>query len=80
MKRIQSILCVSLLTLALSPVAFGKGGDITGSYSASTGDITGKPGDITGSYSASTGDITGKPGDITGIFGDITGILVTLVW
>ena len=69
MKRFQSILCVSLLTLALSPAAFGKAGDITG---------IAKPGDITGI--AKPGDITGKPGDITGIlFGDITGILVTVL-
>jgi hypothetical protein len=69
MKRFQSILCVSLLTLALAPAAFGKVGDITGSPTTKPGDITGKP-----------GDITGQPGDITGLLiGDITGLLIDVL-
>ncbi|HEV7681035.1 MAG TPA: hypothetical protein VGO68_02850 [Pyrinomonadaceae bacterium] len=67
MKRFKSILCASLITLALSSAALA--GDITGR--AKPGDITGKPGDITGR--AKPGDITGKAGDITGRAGDITG-------
>jgi hypothetical protein len=72
MKRIQSVLSVSLLTLSLSATAFA--GDITGR--SASGDITGRKGDITGR----NGDITGLPGDITGIFswGDITGVVVSI--
>ena len=58
MKNVKSILCATLLTLALTSAAFGKAGDITGK--ASAGDITGK---------ASTGDITGLLYvDITDLF------------
>ena len=49
MKRFQTILCASLLTLVISSGAFA--GDITGKAAdttAKTGDITGKTGDITG--------------------------------
>ena len=42
MKRFQSILCASLLTLAMSSAALA--GDMTGK----PGDMTGKPGDMTG--------------------------------
>jgi len=78
MKRFQTILATSLLTLAICSTTFagditGRKGDITGKNSG--GDITGKnsAGDITGRNSA--GDITGKVGvgDITGKTGDITG-------
>lgn len=57
MKRFQTILCASLLTLVISSSAFA--GDITGKAGKS-GDITGKnaAGDITGKNAA--GDITGK--------------------
>jgi hypothetical protein len=71
MKNIKSILCASLLTLALTSAAFGKAGDITGK--ASAGDITGK---------ASAGDITGKAstGDITGLlYVDVTGLFISLI-
>ena len=80
MKNFKSILCASLLTLALTSAAFGKVGDITGK--ASAGDITGKAsaGDITGK--ASAGDITGKAstGDITGLhYVDVTDLFITLI-
>ena len=67
MKRFQSILFASLLTMSLCATALA--GDITGRpTTAAPGDITGAP-----------GDITGKPGDITGIKGDITGIYGILI-
>lgn len=71
MKNVKSILCASLLTLALASAAFGKAGDITGK--ASAGDITGK---------ASGGDITGiaSRGDITGLlYVDLTGLFITVI-
>ncbi|HEY8188355.1 MAG TPA: hypothetical protein VIF64_19960 [Pyrinomonadaceae bacterium] len=46
MKRFKSILCTSLLTLAISSSAFA-------------GNITGKSGNITGSPSSISGNITG---------------------
>ncbi|MGH9871149.1 MAG: hypothetical protein ACRD9S_01645 [Pyrinomonadaceae bacterium] len=57
MKNFKSILCTSVLTLAMSSVAFG--GDIT----SRAGDITSKPGDIT----SKPGDITSRAGDITSL-------------
>jgi hypothetical protein len=69
MKRLQSILCVSLLALTLSSSAFA--GEITGR----AGEITGKPGEITGK----AGEITGRPGEITGKAGEITGGLITTI-
>ncbi len=59
MKRLQSILCASLLVVILSATA--SAGDITGKAMYVAGDITGKA--VHGG-----GDITGKsaPGDITG--------------
>jgi outer membrane lipoprotein SlyB len=68
MRSLQTILCISVLTLTLSSAAFA--GTITGS---SPGTITGSsPGTITGS---SPGTITGsKAGTITGSsYGTITG-------
>jgi outer membrane lipoprotein SlyB len=68
MRSLQTILCISLLTLTLSSTAFA--GTIRGS---SPGTITGSsPGTITGS---SPGTITGSsPGTITGSSpGTITG-------
>jgi hypothetical protein len=59
MKNLKSILCASLLTLAMSSASFGRAGDIT----SKPGDITSKPGDIT----SKPGDITSKPGDITSL-------------
>jgi hypothetical protein len=43
MKRFQSILCASLLTLSLSAAAFG------GQISGRAGQISGTPGQISGS-------------------------------
>ena len=65
MKRFKSILCASLITLALSSAALA--GDMTGRSKA--GDMTGRTGDMTGR----AGDMTGKPGDMTGKPGDMTG-------
>jgi hypothetical protein len=59
MKNLKSILCASLLTLAMSSASFGRVGDIT----SKAGDITSKSGDIT----SKPGDITSKPGDITSL-------------
>jgi hypothetical protein len=59
MTRFKSILCASLLTLAVCSSALGKAGEITGK----PGEITGKPGEITGI----TGEITGRTGEITGL-------------
>lgn len=74
MKRFQSILFASLLTISLSATAMA--GDITGRAITAPGDITGAPGDITGRK----GDITGIKGDITGLltWGDITGVIVSI--
>jgi hypothetical protein len=70
MKRFQSILCTSLLTLAMSSVAMA--GDISGrAGTARAGDISGRAGDISGR----TGDISGRAGDISGRAGDISGLL-----
>lgn len=52
MKRFKSILCASLLTLAMSSAAFAR-----------VGDISGKAGDISGR----AGDISGRAGDISGL-------------
>jgi hypothetical protein len=52
MKRFKSILCASLLMLAMSSAAFAK-----------VGDISGKAGDISGR----AGDISGRAGDISGL-------------
>lgn len=73
MKRFQSILAASTLTLAISATAFA--GDITGK----AGDTTAQAiaGDITGR--TKPGDITGKPGDITGKLGDITGLTASII-
>jgi len=43
MKNLKSILCASLLTLAMCSASFARVGDIT----SKPGDITSKPGDIT---------------------------------
>ena len=61
MKRFKSILCTSLLTLAISSSAFA-------------GNITGKSGNITGSPTNISGNITGSP---TNISGNITGTSLT---
>ena len=62
MKRIKSIFCASLLTLAVCSFALA-------------GEITGRAGEITG---GKAGEITGKPGEITGKAGEITGLPLEL--
>lgn len=57
MKRLQSILCAALLTLAMSSAAFA------GQISGRSGQISGAPGQISGIY----GQISGLPGQISGI-------------
>ena len=52
MKSFKSILCASLLTLAMSAATFA-------------GNITGKAGNITST--AIAGNITGRAGNITGL-------------
>jgi outer membrane lipoprotein SlyB len=80
MRSLQTILCISVLTLTLSSTAFA--GTITGSRA---GTITGSsPGTITGS---SPGTITGSsPGTITGskaepeVLFDLWLFLLTVAW
>jgi hypothetical protein len=66
MKRFQSILCASLLTLAMSSVALA--GNISGAPSTD-GNISGKGGNISGA----PGNISGAPGNISGTPGNISG-------
>jgi hypothetical protein len=65
MKRFQSILCASLLTLAMSSATFG------GTIYGRTGTIYGAP---SSSSTDKTGTIYGKTGTIYGISGTIYGI------
>lgn len=60
MKRFQSILCASLLTLAMSSAAFA--GNISGA--PNSGNISGAPGNISGT--PNSGNISGTPGNISG--------------
>jgi hypothetical protein len=64
MKRFQSILCASLLTLSISSAAFA------GNISGKDGNISGTPGNISGT----PGNISGTPGNISGIAGNISGL------
>ena len=57
MKSFKSILCATLLTLAVCSSAFA-------------GNITGRAGNITGAPSVA-GNITGRAGNITGIVADL---------
>jgi hypothetical protein len=66
MKRFQSILCASLLTLAMSSAALA--GNISGAPSKD-GNISGKGGNISGA----PGNISGTPGNISGTPGNISG-------
>lgn len=66
MKRFQSILCASLLTLAMSSAALA--GNISGAPSKD-GNISGKGGNISGA----PGNISGAPGNISGTPGNISG-------
>jgi hypothetical protein len=65
MRRFQSILCASLLTLAVSTAAFASTGNISG---LSTGNISGlSAGNISG---LSNGNISGlSNGNISGLKG-----------
>src|SRR5258708_11659168 len=82
MKRFQSILCASLLTVALSSAAFA--GSITtsaGSITTSAGSITTSAGSITtsaGSITTSNGSITTRDGSITTIAGYLYIIFATV--
>ena len=62
MKRFQSILCASLLTLAMSSAAFA--GNISGAPTRD-GNISGAPGNISGAPTRD-GNISGAPGNISG--------------
>jgi hypothetical protein len=63
MKRFQSVLCASLLTLSLSSAALA--GNISGAPTPN-GNISGAP--------TQDGNISGKDGNISGIAGNISGI------
>lgn len=70
MKRFQSILCASLLTLSISSAA------LAGNISGKDGNISGSPttcGNISGTPSKD-GNISGKDGNISGIAGNISGL------
>jgi len=72
MKSFKSILCASLLTLALSASAFA--GDMTsikGDTTSIKGDMTSIKGDMT----SIKGDMTSIKGDMTSIAGDLTSLL-----
>jgi hypothetical protein len=82
MKRFQSVLCTSLLTLAMSSAALA--GDISGR--SKPGDISGiaaatlsKPGDISGISSATLG----RAGDISGFadqaYDTLLGLLTAVI-
>jgi hypothetical protein len=60
MKRFQSILCASVLTLSLSSAA------VAGNISGRAGNISGAP--------TQDGNISGKKGNISGIAGNISGL------
>ena len=79
MKRIQSILCMSLLTLSLSSAAFA--GQISGAPSPA-GQISGAPGPA-GQISGKAGQISGAPGQISGLRSEIIdaflGLLTALI-
>ncbi len=63
MKRLQSILCASLLTLSISSAALA--GNISGAPTTD-GNISGSP--------TKNGNISGKDGNISGIAGNISGL------
>ena len=78
MKRFKSILCASLLTLAISSVAFAgdlSGRPVNGDLSGKPGDLSGKPGDLSGR----PGDLSGKPGDLSGLEDVIIGLLSAIL-
>ena len=70
MKRLQSILCMSLLTLSLSSAAFA--GQISGAPSPA-GQISGAPSPA-GQISGKAGQISGAPGQISGAPVQISGL------
>lgn len=76
MKRLQSILCASLLTLSISSAALG------GQISGAPGQISGKGGQISGApgqISGKDGQISGAPGQISGLVGQISGLILDLL-
>ena len=68
MKRIQTILCASLLTLAMSSAALA--GNISGAPAPISGNISGE---------ARNGNISGRNGNISGIPGNISGLAYSTV-
>ena len=78
MRRLQSILCASVLTLSICSAAFA------GQISGRSGQISGDPGQISGA----PGQISGAPGQISGAPGQISGapelsardILGIIIW
>jgi hypothetical protein len=78
MKRFQSILCASLLTLSISSAALA--GNISGAPSRD-GNISGAPskdGNISGTPSKD-GNISGKYGNISGLTDDVYAVLIGLL-
>jgi len=68
MKRFQSILCASLLTLSISSAALA--GNISGAPSRD-GNISGAP--------SKDGNISGKYGNISGLTDDVYAVLIGLL-
>lgn len=74
MKKLQSILCVSFLTLAISSVTLA--GNISGAPAPDNGNISGRNGNISGAPAPDNGNISGRDGNISGRNGNISGISV----
>lgn len=70
MKRFQSILCASLLTLSISSAALA--GQISGAPNNVAGQISGAPDNV-------SGQISGRSGQISGIAGQISGLIFGLL-
>ena len=66
MKRFQSILFASLLTLSICSAA-------------RAGQISGAPGQISGAPDHVAGQISGRSGQISGIAGQISGLIFGLL-
>jgi hypothetical protein len=66
MKRFQSILCASLLTLAMSSAALA-------------GNISGRSGNISGAPTTAAGNISGISGLTDEAYGEFVGLLTVLV-
>ena len=80
MKRFQSILCASLLTLAMSSAALA--GNISGAPASENGNISGAPAPETsknGNISGRNGNISGAPGNISGLTDEAYSALLGLI-